>query len=93
MHLRRRIRHLSKTDVAPWHVHRFGRVEICDQEQVRRAIVPETSIHTSDVERLVRRLGVDKEGLDSIGNEMGQVHCRSFDGRHVTRRRWVLEGD
>ena len=64
MDLRRRVRHPAQTDVAPRHVF-TGRVEVCDEKQVCRAVVPETGIDAPDVERLVRGLRVDDERLDS----------------------------
>ena len=67
-------------------------VEIRDEEQIRRAVVPETGVDAPDVERRVRHCGVDEEWLDRLGDDAVEVDRDAFDSRHVARRRWILEG-
>jgi hypothetical protein len=94
-------RHHAEANVAPRHVGRqqgpcrLGRVQIRDEEQVGRAVVPETSVDAPGVERLVcdRDLGIGDERLDNLSNDGGEGGRCAFDGRYVTRRRRVLIGD
>ena len=69
--------------------------QIRAEEEVGRAVVPETSVDAIDVEHLVREhgLGIDEERLDNRVNDERQGGSRAFDGRFIARHRRVLEGD
>ena len=93
--LRRAVRrHRAQADGAPRHVACW-RVGVYDEEQVGRAVEPETSVDTLYVERLVRGrgIGVDEERLDKSTDDRSEGGSRAFDGRFVAPHCRVLEGD
>ena len=92
--LRRVIRRYRvQADGSPRHVARC-RAQIRAEEQVRRAVVPETNVDTPDVEHLVRKhsLGIDEEWLDNRIKDVGEGGSRAFDGRFIARYCGILEG-
>ena len=87
-------RHRAQTDGGPRHVD-LTPTQIRGQEQVCRAVVPETNVDAPNVEHLVREydLRIDEERLDNRIKDEGQGGSRAFDGRFIACHRRVLEGD
>ena len=74
----------------PRHINDRG-VEVRNEDQVGRAVPPDTSVDAIDVVRLVRDLGVDDERLDIFSDDAGKCDRRSFDSRRVACHCRVLE--
>ena len=79
-----------QTDQGPQHVDAPA-VKVCTEEQVSRAVPPNTSVNAINIVCHVRDLGVDDEWLDIFGDDAGKGDSRSFDSRLIACHRQILE--
>ena len=86
-------RHRAQAHISPRHVD-LCVVEIRGEEQISRAVEPDTSVDALDVVHLMRDcdVGVDEERCDKTTDEAREGGSRAFDSRLIARHRRVLEG-
>lgn len=89
--MRGRVGDRAKSNLLPRHVH-LRVDQVGNEEQIRSAVVPETSIHTQVVVAGICGVRVDDEWLNELRGENSEISRCSLDRRNIAGCGWVLVG-